>query len=95
MSKKVKHFYERIENNPCFDGERYCVRLPFTESFSQIPDDFSNSFTRLKNLKVKLQNNDELKKNYCRVLNEYESRGIIEKVDHIAESGEVHYLPHS
>ena len=94
MSKKDKHFYEKFENNLCFDGERYCVRLPFTESFSQIPDNFSNSFNRLKNLKVKLQNNDELKENYCRVLNEYESYGIIEKVDHIAEPGEVHYLPH-
>ena len=94
MSKKDKHFYEKFENNLCFDGERYCVRLPFTESFSQIPDDFSNSFTRLKNLKVKLQNNDELKKNYCRVLHEYESQRIIEKIDHIAEPGGVHYLPH-
>ena len=41
-----------------------------------------------------MMSNDELKENYCRVLNEYESRGIIEKVDHIAEPGEVHYLPH-
>ena len=94
MSKKDKHFYEKFENNLCFDGERYCVRLPFTESFSQIPDNFSNSFFRLKNLKVKLQNNDELKENYRRVLNEYESKGIIEKIDHIAEPGGVHYLPH-
>ena len=67
MSKRDKHFYEKFENNFCFDGERYCVRLPFTESFGQIPDNFSNSFTRL----VKLQNNDELKENYCSVLNEY------------------------
>ena len=54
MSKKDKHFYEKFENNLCFDGERYCVTLPFTESFSQIPDNFSNSFFRLKKLKVKL-----------------------------------------
>ena len=80
MSKKDKHFYEKFENNLCFDGERYCVRLSFTESFSQIPDNFSNSFFRLKNLKVKLQNNDELKENYCRVLNEYESQGIIKRL---------------
>ena len=26
--------------------------------------------------------------------NEHESHGIIEKVDHIAEPGQVHYLPH-
>ena len=71
MSKKGKHFYKNFENNLYFDGERYCVRLPFTESFSQIPDNFSNSITRLKNLKVKLQNNNELKENYRRVLNEY------------------------
>ena len=94
MSKKDKHFYEKFENNLCFDGERYCVRLPFTESFSQIPDSFSNSFFRSKNLKRKLHKNDEFKENYCRVLNEYESQGIIEKVDHIAEPGMVHYLPH-
>ena len=62
MSKKDKSFYEKFENNLCFEGERYCVRLSFTESFSQIPDNFSNSFFRLKNLKVKLQNNDELKR---------------------------------
>ena len=48
----------------------------------------------MKDLKVKLQNNYKLKENYCRVLNEYESYGIIEKLYHIAESGEVHYLPH-
>ena len=71
MSKKGKHFYKNLENNLCLDGKRYFVRLPFTESFSQIPDIFSNSITRLKNLKVKLQNNNELKENYCRVLNEY------------------------
>ena len=94
MFQKGKHFYEKFENNLCFDGERYCVRLPFTESFSQITDNFSNSFTSLKNLKVKLQSNDELKENYCRVLNEYESQGIIEKIDHIGEPGGVHYLPH-
>ena len=68
MFQKDKHFYEKFENNLCFDGERYCVRLPFTESFSQITNNFSNSFTSLKNLKVKLQSNDELKENYCRVL---------------------------
>ena len=89
-----KQFYEKFENNLCFDGERYCERLPFTESFSQIPDNISNSFFRLKNSNVKLQNNDELKKNYCWVLNEYESQGIIERVDHIAEPGGVLYLPH-
>ena len=59
MSKQDKHFYEKFENNLCFDSGRYCVRLPFTESFSQIPDKFSNSFTRLENSKIKLQNNDE------------------------------------
>ena len=48
----------------------------------------------MKNLKVKLQNNNEIKENNCRVLNEYESYGIIEKVDHIAEPGEAHYFPH-
>ena len=48
----------------------------------------------MKNSNVKLQNNDELKKNYCWVLNEYESQGIIERVDHIAEPGGVLYLPH-
>ena len=59
------------------DGER---QYSATESFSQIPDSFSNSFTRLKNLKVKLQNNDELRENYCRVSNDHESYGITEKV---------------
>ena len=48
----------------------------------------------MNNLKVKLQNNDKLKENYCRVLNEYESHGIIERVDHIAEPGGVHYVLH-
>ena len=49
----------------------------------------------MKNLKVKLQNNDELKATiaeFCRLVAEYESNGIIEKVHHIAEPGEVHYL---
>ena len=72
-------------DNLCLHGERYCIRLSFTYllSFRQIPDNFSNSFTRLKNLKVELQNNDELKENYCRVLNEYEGYGIIKRVDHV------------
>ena len=52
MSKMDKHFYEKFENNLCFDGERYSIRLPFTESFSQILDNFSNSFTCSKNLEV-------------------------------------------
>ena len=80
MSKKDKHFYEKFENNLCFDGERYCVRLPFTESFSQIPDNFSNSFFRLKNLKVKLQKNDEIKENYCRVLTSMKVRESLKRL---------------
>ena len=80
ISKKDKLFYEKFENNLCFDGERCCVRLPFTNSFSQIPDNFSNSFARLKSVKVKPQNNDELKENYCRVLNKYESYGTLKKL---------------
>ena len=95
MSKNDKYFYEKFENNLCFNGERYCIRLPFTESFSQIQDNFSDYVTRLKNLKVKLQNNDKSKDSYSRVLNKYESYGIIEKIDHFTEPGEVHYFPHS
>ena len=38
MPKKDKHFYENFENNLCFDGEKWCVRLPFAELFSQIPE---------------------------------------------------------
>ena len=95
MHNEDKYFYEKFENNLYFDGERYYVRLPVKESLSQIPDNFSNSFTRLKNLKVKLQNNDELKGNYCRVLNEYESSGVNEKFDHVetVEACVVYYLP--
>ena len=80
MSKKDKHFYRKFENNLCFDGERYCVRLTFTESFSQIPDNFSNSFFRLKNLKVKLQKNDEIKENYCRVLTSMKVRESLKRL---------------
>ena len=58
MSKKNKHFYKKLKNNRCFDGERYRVELAFTKSFRQIIDNFSNSFTCLKNLKGKLQNNN-------------------------------------
>ena len=76
------------------DGERYCVRLTFTESFSQISDNFSNSFFPIKHLRVELQKNGELKENYCRVVNKFENQVIIKKVDHIAEPGRVHYLPH-
>ena len=32
MAKKDKYFYEKFENNLCFDGERYCVESTFTES---------------------------------------------------------------
>ena len=64
MSKKNKYFHKKFENSLCFDGERYCVKLAFTKSFSQIPDNFSDSFTRLKDLKGKLQNNSELARNY-------------------------------
>ena len=81
MSKRDKYFYKKFENNLCFDGERYLVKLAFTKSFSQIPDNFSNSFTLLENLKGKLQNIDKLKGNHCRVLNEYGiSYRIIEKL---------------
>ena len=60
MLRKNKHFSKKFENNRCFDGERYRVKSAFTKSFSRIPDNFSNSFTRLKNLNEKLQNNDKL-----------------------------------
>lgn len=30
ITKKDKYFYENFENNICFDGEIYYVKLPFT-----------------------------------------------------------------
>lgn len=95
MHKEDKHFYGKFENNICLRGERYSVKLTFAESFSQLPDNLSNFFTCLKNLKVKFQNNDKLKDNYSRVSNEYESSEVIEKFGHneTVEPGVLHYLP--
>ena len=91
--RKKNTFNEKVENNLCFDGERYYVKLPFTKLFGQIPCNFSIAFTRLKSLKVELQNNGELKGNYYRGLSDHKSYGIIEKFYHIAEPAKVHYLP--
>ena len=35
--RKKTTFNEKIENNLCFDGERYYVKLLFTKLFGQIP----------------------------------------------------------
>ena len=78
------------------DGQRYQVNLPWRENHRALPDNFKLSESRLASTLKKLRANPDIRKEYCKVIDDQLSSGIVELVPESDAGvvGEVHYLPH-
>ena len=88
----VKTFKENL----IFNGSRYEVKLPFRPHTDFIPDNYVVAEKRLTSLREQLTKDSNLLFEYDRIINDYLSMDIIEKVplNQNIEPGTIHYLPH-
>ncbi len=86
-------FQEQIE----FNGDRYSVKLPWKEDKTLLPMNYNLSLMRLKGQIKKLQKDEEIAREYDKIIKEQYKAGIIDKVEE-EEEKEIkvgtHYLPH-
>ena len=74
---------------------RYEVSLPWKQLHPPLPDNYSLSQRRLRNLLNRLRQNPALLRDYNRIIQEQIERGIVEDASVVdANVGHLHYLPH-
>ena len=85
-----------FKENLVFNGSRYEVKLPFRPHTDFIPDNYAVAEKRLTSLREQLTKDSNLLFEYDRIINDYLSMEIIEKVplNQNIEPGTIHYLPH-
>ena len=88
----VKIFNEKL----IFNGSRYEVKLPLRLHTDFMPDNYVVAEKRLTSLREPLTKDSNLLFEYARIIIDYLSMGIIEKVplNRNIEPGTIHYLPH-
>ena len=85
-----------FKENLVFNGSRYEVKLPFRPHTDFIPDNYVMAEKRLTSLREQLTKDSNLLFEYDRIISDYLSMGIIEKVplNQNIEPGTIHFLPH-
>ena len=86
-------FLKRIKWN----GERYSVPLPWKPDYEIIPDNFSNSLSRLNSSISRLKKDPSLLQEYDKIIKNQEAEKIIERLpknSEVVAPGGVHYIPH-
>ena len=68
------------------------VKFPFKENAEVLGDNFKNCKKRLSNLFQKFKQDEELLKDYSKILHDQKNLEIIEVQDYSV--GQTHYLPH-
>jgi hypothetical protein len=87
----LNHFYETIH----YQGDRYYVTWPWIDEHFELKSNYLLATGRLQSLLRRLERNSDLMKNMCRIFDQQETAGIIERVDQNNKSEfRVHYLPH-
>ena len=86
--------YQKFIDGIKFVKGRYEVLMPFKEDRPCIEDNYTISEKRLKNLKNKLDKDQELLRKYDKIIQEQIKAGIVEPADTEPEVGEVTYLTH-
>ena len=81
----IKEFEKDLE----FNGDRYICKLPLKQYRETIPDNYGNTFKRLKYLLNKLKKDTQLYTAYDAIIKEYISGGIVETVNSSGEEGMV------
>ena len=82
--------YDKFNDTIKFKNGRYEVELPFKENHPILPDNYTICKSRQEKMRNKLNEDEELKRNYDNVFKEQLEAGIIEK----DEIGTITYLPH-
>ena len=87
-----------FNENVCFNGHRYEVRLPWKDNHPTVPSDYELCVNRLRSLQRKLLKEPELVKEYDQIIEEQINHGIVERIPEEEqkekENENVHYLPH-
>ena len=86
--------HKSVVNNISFTGERYSVGLPWKMGHGSIPNNYDNTYVRLKGQLRKLAKSPQVLEEYDSIIAEQEKAGIIEKVPEIKTGDKVSYLPH-
>ena len=87
--------YNKFNDKIKFKNGRYEVELPFKENHPILPDNYTICKSHLEKMRNKLNEDEELKRNYDDVFKEQLEARIIEKVDNERyEIGTITYLPH-
>ena len=86
--------YENFESDIKFENQRYLVKLPVKENRPLLPDNYNISLKRLDQLKMRLDENENLLRSYDDIFQEQIKLGIIEEVNLPGIFNNVMYLPH-
>ena len=80
----------------CYDGNRYTVRLPWREYHDTLSDNHRLCVQRLQSILRRLRRTPELLKEYDKVIRDQISRGIVQEVPVVQDdlAAVIHYLPH-
>ena len=92
--KKIDEVHEAFIDSITFDGERYSVRLPWKKGHGDLPSNYENNLSRMKEQIRRLKKEPELLAGYDAIIREQLQKGIIEKVPALDTAESVHYLPH-
>ena len=87
----VTHF---CENTTRDSSGKFIVRLPFKEDAHELGDSHQLALIQLHQVERRLQRNPELREEYIKFLDEYESLGHMKRVCEESEKKRICYLPH-
>ena len=84
-----------LHNTIQYSDGRYAVSWHWKSNADELPSNFDITFTRMKSLARRLQNDRPLLEKYDGVIQDQVTMGIIEKVNENEVQGtRLHYLPH-
>lgn len=96
MSVNDRTAIDLLHNQISMDNNNhYIAPLPWKQDPCQLKNNRAMAESRLQSLRNRLDKNEELKSNYCKIMMDYESKGYIQKVPFDDQhSDSKWYLPH-
>ena len=87
---------EQFNNTIQYNEGRYYVTWPWKSNEFNLPENFDIAFGWMKTLLRRFQNDQNLLKQYCKIIQLQVTSGIIEKIDssQLESKNRKHYLPH-
>ena len=94
ISNSEKTVLDEFQDQICFTGRRYEVKLPWKDPHPPLPSNHQLSLKRLRGLLQRLKHDHKILHEYNSIIKEQERLGIIEKVEDVSSEYKIHYLPH-